>query len=217
MTRSIVFVALLAAAGCKGTGGPAETKSSSSAAPTAPVRPDIVPPEEAAMPIPASSSGSSSAAPAYAVTATEGLPAELAGTRPLWESARAPTTRQTARATRLYPDGRLYTFSNTRRALANGKPTRQPAPPAWRLDAQIAAAIVTKIEGIVRDRFVGTTAAATAKSADAGVITWRAWIDGKEHVVTTPTGATSSLPTPIAEIEQALQTGIVPSAVPVEQ
>jgi hypothetical protein len=60
-------------------------------------------------------------------------------------------------------------------------------------------------------------AAPTATGADAGVITWRAWIDGKEHVVTTPSGATSSLPAPIAEIEQALQTGVVPSAVPVEQ
>lgn len=215
MTRLIVFVGLLAVVGCKGTGGPAETGSSGGASSTGSTRPDAVQPKEPAMP-PVSSSGSSAPSTA-AITATDGLPADLAATRPLWESARAPTQRQKARVTRLYPDGRLYTYSDTRRGLADGKPTREPAPAAWRLDAQIAGATVTRIEGIVRDRFLATPAAATTVGPDGAVVTWRAALDGKEHVVTTPAGATSSLPAPIAEIEQALQAGVVPGAVPVEQ
>jgi hypothetical protein len=219
MTRE-AFVAALLLAGCQGQGGsPEATPSAVEAAAPAPPAPAPAPPEEKTMTAPSAEppAAGAPAAGASTISSSEGLPPELAGATPIWESARAATSRQTARATRLYPDGRVYTFSDTRRGSKDGKPTRTPAPPAWRLDAKVDAAALATIQALASGAFLSLTTAPPSVGPDGATITWRAWSGGREHVVVTAAGATSSLPAPIAEIEQALQTGVVPGAVPLEQ
>jgi hypothetical protein len=216
MTRELIAAALLLA-GCKGQGGsPEATPSAVEAAAPAEAAPPA-PPEEKTMTAAPAEPPAIPPANSSAISSTDGLPPELASATPLWESARAATGRQTARATRLYPDGRLYTFSDTRRGSKDGKPTRTPAPPAWRLDAKLDPAALAKIQALASGPFQALTAPAPSVGADGATITWRAWSSGREHVVITSAGATASLPAPIAEIEQTLQTGVVPGAVPLEQ
>jgi len=174
---------------------------------------------------PAPQHGGDAAAPSpsaelslFAIDATEGLPAELATLTPLWESARHPTQRKAESVARLYPDGRLYRFGDTRRTSVDGMPGREPAPKAWRLEAKISADAIKQIEALIRNGFVALAAnpPAAAAGTHGRLYTWRAHVDG-EHVVVTPALAMDALPAPIREIERAVQTGVVPGAVPIEQ
>ncbi len=159
-----------------------------------------------------------SAPSSFAVTSKEGLPADLAGVAPLWEAARHPTARRPESVARLYPDGRLYRYSDARRTEVKGMPGQEPAPKAWRLEARLSPRAVQAIKNLIRSSFAPL--AATAPIATAGphgrLYTWRANLDG-EHVVVTPAAATDALPAAVRDIERAVQAGIVPGAVPLEQ
>ncbi len=147
---------------------------------------------------------------------TDGLPEDLRDARPLWESSNAGSHTSASARTRLYPDGRLYQWSNMRRREVNGLPRRERAAYAWRLDAQISPAALEQVRGLI-PAFERLSPAAPAPGKDQALITWRSSLDGREHSVTLPSDATDRLPEPIRAIERAIQTGVMPGGVPIEQ
>jgi hypothetical protein len=176
-------------------------------------------------PKPASPGGANAPAPsadaAFTITATDGLPAELAAERPMWESASRPAT-----GTRLYRDGRLYSYSDRRRTVVDGQTTFVAAPPAWRLADKLSATALRNVDRVIRQRIaqghlVARAAAPTVPLVpDQYSITYRAWVDDVEHVRVVSFGtsrAVPDLPTPMTAIEGAIQRGIVAGAVPTEQ
>src|SRR6266508_206881 len=58
----------------------------------------------------------------------DGLPDELRAVHPLWETRQEATRTRPGSITRLYDNGRLYTWSNTRRRMVNGQLRREQAP-----------------------------------------------------------------------------------------
>lgn len=156
---------------------------------------------------------------AFSVDRTDGLPAELNDVAPLWEAAQHPTQRRAESVARLYPDGQMYRWGDTRRISVDGMPGQEPAPRAWRLEARITPEALATIEALIGSSFVPLAKKAGAPGGDAHgrLYTWRAHLGGDEYVVVTPAAAMDALPAPIPEIERAIQAGIVPGAVPLEQ
>ncbi|HEU4323853.1 MAG TPA: hypothetical protein VFS21_11960 [Roseiflexaceae bacterium] len=147
---------------------------------------------------------------------TDGLPDDLRDAQPLWESSNAGSHTSASTRTRLYSDGRLYQWSNMRRREVNGLPRRERAAYAWRLDAQISPAALEQVRGLI-GAFEQLSPSTPAPGKDQALVTWRSSLDGREHSVTLPSDAADRLPDPIRAIERAIQTGVVPGGVPIEQ
>src|SRR6266540_1825518 len=86
--------------------------------------------------------------------ASDGLPDELRGAQPLWETRREATRNRAESVTRLFEDGRLYTWSDTQRRMVDGQLQRESVPFSWRLDAQIRAEGVDRVRELIRTAFV---------------------------------------------------------------
>jgi hypothetical protein len=81
---------------------------------------------------------------------TAGLPPDMAKTEPLWEAIDAGNFRSSLRARRLYPDGRVYSYSKRRRVLdQRGLPSEEPGPAKWRLQARIKPEGVAAVRGLL--------------------------------------------------------------------
>jgi hypothetical protein len=146
------------------------------------------------------------------------LPADLQQVEPLWEVVLSKTANRPTSRTRLYADGRQFTWSNSRRRLVDGKPHRVAAPYAWRLDAQISADGVAQVQQLIRREFVAVASGEVGQpGADQGTTTWRSFVDGSAHVVTLPSSATNQQPQAIRAIEYAILSSIIAGAVPIEQ
>jgi hypothetical protein len=149
---------------------------------------------------------------------TLGLPDDLQSKRPLWEVEQTATPNKAASSSRIYEDGRLYTWSNTRRVVSNGKISRQSAPYAWRIDAQISAEGIERIKQLIKSEFVKLPSNSSVKTGlDQGYVVWKSYLDTTEYRVTLPTSASSDLPQVIRDIDYAIQSNIVPGAVPKTQ
>lgn len=229
MSRLAPALALTLAVACvKGGGGEANDDSARRGEPRAqqvsPDTPDTSKTEAPpALPAgnkeqPVAPPTSTSPPEAFTVDSTDGLPADLNGVEPLWEAAGHPSARRSESVARLYPDGRLYRYSDHRRTSVDGMPGREPADLAWRLDAKINAEAVEKVRQIIRNHFapLAQKPPPVALGPDARLYTWRAHLDG-EHVVVTPAMDMNALPAAIRDIERAIQVGVVPGAVPMEQ
>jgi hypothetical protein len=145
---------------------------------------------------------------------TTGLPETLQDTDPLWETVVGPDRRGDLTAMRLYPDGRLYHYSAKRRIRAeNGLPKRVPADPRWRLDARVGEDGLQAVREALAELW-GTSLAEpegvhqgevlrTYRAADGD----RSWHD---QVMGEP-------PPRVTAVDHALQRGIVPGSVPIQQ
>jgi hypothetical protein len=213
-----VWLGAIGASCVKGGGGEAR-EDVAQPAPTVPAELDDespTPPIDEEQPV--ADQIPSSGPSAFVVTSSDGLPADLVGVAPLWESARHPTQRRAESVARLYPDGRAYRYGDTRRTGVNGRPGQERAPKAWRLEAKVSPAGIAKVEELIRTTFVALAANPPPAVADSHgrLYTWRAHLGGS-HVVITPAAAMDRLPPAIVAIEHAIQAGIIPGAVPLEQ
>ena len=148
----------------------------------------------------------------------DGLPDDLLPLQPLWETLRPATPTRSESITRLYDDGRLYTWSDTRRRMVNGRLQREAAPYAWRLDAQIRPEGVDQVRELIRAGFMQLDERnAARKGFDQGIVVRRSNVDGVEHSVTFPASATSALPQVIRDIDYAINANIESGAVPLDQ
>lgn len=149
---------------------------------------------------------------------TQGLPASLKEIQPLWEVERQNTPNRAGSIIRLYPNGSLYTWSNMRRIVIDGKPSREPASYAWRLDAQLKPEGVKRVQEFIRSEFIKLPVNdSVSTSTDQGIVVRRSYIDGVEHRVMLPASATADLPKVIQDIDYAIQSTIIPGAVPLAQ
>jgi hypothetical protein len=154
--------------------------------------------------------------PAMTAVATEGLPDELRAVQPVWETHQQATRNRSETVTRLYEDGRIFTLSDTRRRRVNGQLRREPAPLAWRLDAQIKPEGVARVQELVRSGFVQLSSTGTP-AADQGVTVRRSNVDGVEHSVSLPVSATGDMPQVLRDIDYAINSNVIPGAVPIDQ
>jgi hypothetical protein len=148
---------------------------------------------------------------------TQGLPDALKAIQPLWEVERQDTSKQAGSTTRLYENGQLYTWSNTRRIVVDGKPSRETAPYLWRLDAQLKPEGVVKIRELIYSGFTKLESSTPNIGTDRGIEIRRSYLDGIEHHLVLPTSATKDLPQVIRDIDRAIQSNIMPGAVPLAQ
>jgi len=148
----------------------------------------------------------------------QGLPDELKMVTPLWEEEHLGSVHKAASRTRLYPDGRLYGWSNTKRSYVNKKLQRLPAPYAWRLDAKVSPEGITKITALICYDFVKLPSATPATVAsDQSFLVLHGAAKGCDHRVTLPSSPTVKLPPTIQAIQQAIQAHIIPEGVPLDQ
>jgi hypothetical protein len=149
---------------------------------------------------------------------TQGLPDSLKTVHPLWEVERQNTSNRAGSITRLYDDGQIYTWSNTRRIVVDGNPRREIAPYAWRLDAQLRPEGVTRVRDLICSGFTNLPSSGSVSTgADQGIVIRRSYLEGIEHRVVLPTSATDDLPQVIRDIDYAIQSTIIPGAVPLAQ
>jgi len=151
------------------------------------------------------------------VAETEGLPANLVDEAPIWESTTAPSLRlgATLRASRLYGDGTMYTYSSDRRVTGpSGLPQRVAAPPAWRLDGRIRPEALATIRAAIDDDYSAVAERTPSRASDAVRRGWRGLrTDGRVHVVQREDGA---VPGPVTAVEHAIQRAMVPGGVPMD-
>jgi hypothetical protein len=153
-----------------------------------------------------------------ATQSTDGLPADLISVVPLWETQMEATRNRPLSITRLYEDGRVYAWTNTRRSMAGGQLRREAAPYAWRLDAQLRPEGVDRVRELIRTGFRQLPQGSPPPPGlDQGLVTRRSHLDGVDYSVTHTSSATSALPAVIQEIERAIATNVIPGAVPIDQ
>lgn len=149
---------------------------------------------------------------------TLGLPDDLRSQQPLWQVEQSATGNKAASVSRIYEDGRLYTWSNTRRVVKNGKISRESAPYAWRLDVQISPEGIERLKELIKSEFVTLPSNSSVSTGlDQGYVVWQSHLDGTEYRVMSPTSASTNLPQVIRDIDYAIQSNIVPGAVPQSQ
>jgi len=148
---------------------------------------------------------------------TTGLPESLRSEKPLWESIQSGTAHRDSTATRLYRNGELYSWSNSKRVVRDGKPSRERAPYAWRLDAKVSAQGVHEVTDLINGSFRTAESPATRGGDDASFITWRSCTDHEEHTIVTQSSAMDKQPEAIRKIQRAITSNIIPEAVPIEQ
>lgn len=149
---------------------------------------------------------------------TQGLPDSLKAMHPLWEMERKSTYNSAGWITRLYENGQLYTWSNTRRIVVDGLPSREQAPYAWRLDAQLKPEGVKRVQDLIRAEFTKLPVNGSfATGADQATLVTRSYIDGVEHRFELPSSAREDSPKVIQDIDDAINSAIIPGAVPLEQ
>ncbi|BAZ30214.1 hypothetical protein NIES4074_26700 [Cylindrospermum sp. NIES-4074] len=149
---------------------------------------------------------------------TQGLPDSLKAMHPLWEVDRKSTYNSAGWIARLYENGQLYTWSNTRFILVDGMPRREPAPYAWRLDAQLTPEGVKRVQDLIRAEFTKLPVNGSfATAADQGTVVRRSYIDGVEHRIELPNSGWEDLPKVIQDIDDAINSAIIPGAVPLKQ
>jgi hypothetical protein len=136
----------------------------------------------------------------------------------LWEIYYGAALGRSASCTRLYADGSMYTWSDTRRIVKDGLPSRQKASFAWRLDARVSAEGITQVRKLIQSAFVKLAPARPGQLAgDQSVTVWRSCLDGVTHEVALTEKSSSALPAVLQDIHRAVQSAIVPGAVPLEQ
>jgi len=156
--------------------------------------------------------------PLPSVSDTTGLPDSLKPLKPLWEVYSGGSLGRSESCTRLYADGSMYTWSDTRRIEKNGLPSRQKAPFAWRLDARVSADGVAKVRALVQPDFAKLTTPAPGKlTQDQSLTVWRSCVDGTTHEAALTEKKSSALPAVLRDIDRAIQGAIVPGAVPLAQ
>jgi len=170
-------------------------------------------------PDPPASSSLSDPSPEVNVSAginRDGLPPELLDVAPIWEHSTESGPRgQQAQVMRLYPDGRVYTWSAQRRITrAGGLPGRVPAPALWRLDAEVSPAGLAAVREAIRAGFLSLAPVVEGQVNDGRARVFRSEFDGVSHTVSSPGG---SVPAAVLAVEQALQRGFVVGAVPMDQ
>lgn len=156
------------------------------------------------------------------VSDAAGLPPELAAAQPLWEEIDGGSIRSSLRAARLYPDGRLYCYSDRRRVTdQRGLPSQVPGPKRWRLDARIRPEAVSGVRGLLEK--AGPEALALPESR-GGVMDGshrafrffaagrekRIFLDGRRY---TP----QESPALCREVRSLIQKGVVPGGAPMVQ
>ena len=153
-----------------------------------------------------------------ATQSTDGLPADLVSVPPLWETRTEATRTRPLSISRLYEDGRVYAWTNTRRRMVGGQLRREAAPYAWRLDAQLRPEGVDRVRELIRSAFQQLPQSSPpTPGLDQGLVTRRSHLDGVDYSVTHPSSATGDLPGVIQEIERAIATNVIPGAVPIDQ
>lgn len=150
------------------------------------------------------------------VTETTGLPAELRGVLPLWEVVNGASSAIPMAALRVYPDGRMFRYSNNRRIEKdNGLPTRVQAPYAWRLDAKLSAEGLREINAILAAPEFESLAGSFGRPArDAPIMVYRGLVHGKQKAVEQVGVATGIFPKPIETISKLVETSVDPDAAP---
>lgn len=148
---------------------------------------------------------------------TRGLPDDLKGAQALWETRQEATPNRAASSARLYENGQLYSWSNSRRRMVDGRLTREPAPYAWRLDAQISPEGVDQVRDLIRSGFVILQPGTPARAQDQGLTIRQSHLDGVAHTIALPASATADLPEVIRQIDRAISSAIIPGAVPFDQ
>ena len=149
---------------------------------------------------------------------TQGLPADLVSVPPLWETHLEATRNRPLSISRLYENGRVYTWSGTRRRMVGGQLRREPAPYAWRLDAQLRPEGVDRVRELIRTEFqLLPQGSPPSPGLDQGLVIRRSHLDGVDYSVTLTTSATGDLPVVIQEIERAIATNVIPGGVPIDQ
>ncbi|HEU5315347.1 MAG TPA: hypothetical protein VFX49_04515 [Chloroflexota bacterium] len=153
-----------------------------------------------------------------ATQSTEGLPPDLVSASPLWETRMEATRNRPLSITRLYENGRVYTWSNSRRRMVGGQLRREAAPFAWRLDAQLRPEGVERVRELIRTEFQQLPQGSPpALGLDQGLVTRRSHLDGFDYSITLTSSATGDLPGVIQEIERAIATNVIPGGVPLDQ
>jgi hypothetical protein len=155
----------------------------------------------------------------FAVESHEGLSDALKDAKPVWESVLGPPPGRGTHADvvvrRLYADGTLWTWSNTRRTKdARGLPRPVPAPARWRLSAKLGA--IEPVVAAVGAQFLALPAqVGVRKTGENRMLGWRAARpDGSVHVVNSLDGVELDA---VKAVERALAAAIVPGGVPLEQ
>jgi hypothetical protein len=156
--------------------------------------------------------------PTELTESTLGLPDELKAVQPLWEVYQSATSNKAASISRLYEDGRLFSWSNTRRVVNHGKISRESAPYAWRLDAQVSPKGIKRLQELIRSEFVKLPTNSSATTGlDQGYVVYKSHFDGTDYRVKLPTSASINLPQVLRDLDYAIQSNIVPGAVPQTQ
>jgi hypothetical protein len=86
------------------------------------------------------------------------------------------------------------------------------------LDAQLQQEGVKRVRELIESEFTKLPAdGSVSTGADQGIVIRRSYIDGVEHQVVLPASATADLPKVIQDIDYAIQSMIIPGAVPLAQ
>jgi hypothetical protein len=215
----IVLAAIVFVVGCEPRSSPAPTPASTTASATTAA-------SASGSPSTSASAANPPAAPVPAITGPKeppitnvGLPPELEKEAPLWETAYGWTPNKASHVSRLFANGKMYTWSNARRRAAAAKPpTREPAAWSWRLDALVSAEGVARVRELVASKFAKLPETRSPSlGADQGIVVYRTLHEGREHAVVVASGPTKDLPEPIREIETAILGAVVANGVPIDQ
>lgn len=138
----------------------------------------------------------------------------------IWEEENTGNPRKSDIIRRLYPDGRLFSWSNTRRIINNGQPGREQAEYAWRLDAKITETGIQNINNFIESEFIKIAKNdfdRPASNNGYGGITWRAFYNGQLIGYYLPAHELTKLPEILKNIENEIQSNIIVGGVPFEQ
>jgi hypothetical protein len=138
---------------------------------------------------------------------TEGLPEELHGQAPLWETYHSATSRRAHIGFRLYDDGRLFRYANSHIVWQDELPVKQEAPFQWRLEGRLSPEGLQEIQSLLEGPFsqLSGQEAAEGKHQDRGWVYRKGKTKEGEKIVRLPVMGHDDLPEAIQKIEYSLQ------------
>jgi len=138
----------------------------------------------------------------------------------IWEEEISGTPRKSGSIRRLYEDGRLFSWSDSRRMLNNGKPERVTAPYAWRLDARISEPGISNIKKLIENDFLkiaSSPATGERPASNYGAITWKTFWNSQAYEVSIPAEEIQKQSAVVKAIEYEIQSHIIVGGVPFDQ
>ncbi len=114
---------------------------------------------------------------------------------------------------RLSPDGTYAEYSGTVSTFRDGAIVTEPVEPAWRVQEQLTAEQVARVEAAVRGGFLDLDAEyrPPGQVADGFTVTWRACAGDREHTVVLHSVDAGQIPA-LAAVRDAFELALAEAA-----